>query len=59
MENGDLVRLVAADMVRRLGTGAVQVCQENAEGAEALGDVLSAEAWREIGDECERLLRSN
>ncbi len=59
MENGDLIRLVAADVVRRLGAGAGQICQENAEEAEALGDSLSAEAWREIADECERLLRPN
>ncbi len=57
MENGDLVKLVAADMVRRMGADAAQICQENAEEADALGDSLSAEAWREIAEECERLLR--
>ena len=50
MDNGHLVNIVAADMVRRLGADAVRICCENAEGADALGDALSAKAWRDIAD---------
>ena len=59
MENGDLVKIVAADMIRRSGAAAVQICRDNADDADAQGDALSAEAWRDIADECERLLRPN
>ena len=57
MDNGHLVDVVAADMVRRLGAKAIQLCCENAEGADALGDALSAKAWRDIADACRKLLQ--
>ena len=56
MENGDLVEYVAADMIRRFGPSAATICRERAEIDDEVGDMLSAEAWRDIADAAERQL---
>ena len=53
MENGECVAVVAADMIRRFGANAPTVCRERAEIDDGRGDMLSAEAWRDIADEAE------
>jgi hypothetical protein len=57
MENGDLVEHVAADMIRQFGASAATVCREKASIDDERGDMLSAEAWRDIADAAERQLR--
>ena len=57
MEKGDLVEHVAADMIRHFGASAAAVCREKAEIDDEQGDMLSAEAWRDIADAAERQLR--
>ena len=56
MEKGDLVEHVAADMIRHFGASAAAVCREKAEIDDEQGDMLSAEAWRDIADAAERQL---
>ena len=57
MENGDLVEHVAADMIRHFGASVPEICRERAEIDDELGDILSAEAWRDIADAAERQLQ--
>jgi hypothetical protein len=57
MADSDDVRQVARDMVLRYGAEAVRICPEKAEYADCIGDTLSAEAWRDIGDDAEGLLK--
>ena len=56
MENGDLVKKVAADFVQRFGADAVRLLRESAEEADKHNDMPSAEAWRDIADEAELLI---
>lgn len=49
------VEQVAREMIRDFGSDATDVAYERAEVAEAIGDLLSAEAWRDIADAAKRL----
>lgn len=56
-DDEDFVEQVAREYVERHGPDAVSVLRERADMAEEVGDLLSAEAWRDIADAAERLLR--
>jgi hypothetical protein len=45
-------------MVRHLGTAASNFCREQAEIAGDQGDELTAEAWHDIADAAERLVKA-
>ena len=57
MENGELVEHAAREAIRQHGHNAVAVLLDRADTADEQGDRLSAEAWRDIADEAERILR--
>lgn len=50
------VELEAHRLIRRTGSVAASVARENAEAADEIGDIISAEAWRDIADEAQRIL---
>ena len=55
---GNDVEQVAAEFIDRHGSDAPRILREMAEIADGLGDLLGAEAWRDIADAAaERLLR--
>ena len=54
----DEVERAARDAIEQYGEGAVEVLRERAEVADHIGDLLAAEAWRDIADAAERMLRS-
>jgi len=58
MENGEAVDQAAREAIDQHGDNAVSVLRERAELADHLGDELSAQAWRDIADAAERILRS-
>ena len=57
-DNGQSVERVARQMIDRYGSDAPTLLRERAEQADTIGDALGAEAWRDIADEAERLLRA-
>ena len=48
----------ARDAIDQHGYAAVEVLRERAEVADHIGDMLAAEALRDIADAAERMLRS-
>jgi len=58
MDDDDLVERAAREAIDQFGDGAVSVLRERAEVADHLSDLLAAEAWRDIADAAERMLRS-
>ena len=58
MNDGDDVEQVAHEYVQRHGLDSPSVLRDCAEMADAIGDILSAEAWRDIADAAERILQS-
>jgi hypothetical protein len=50
---------VAREFVDRHGPDALRILREHAEIADAVGDDLSAKAWRDIADVADHLLLSN
>ena len=57
-DNGQSVERVAQQMIADYGSDAPAFLRERAEQADVIGDVLGAEAWRDIAYEAERLLRA-
>jgi hypothetical protein len=57
MEDADEVAQVAAELLGRHGPSVIADLHEKAEIAAANGDQLSAEAWADIADTVEGLLR--
>jgi hypothetical protein len=57
-DDGDLVEQAAREAIDQYGDGAVSVLGERAEVADHLGDLLAAEAWRDIADAAEGMLRT-
>ena len=53
--DADEVESVALEMIERFGAAAVGFVREQAEIAEALPDIFSAETWHDIADVIERL----
>jgi hypothetical protein len=58
MENGETVEQAAREAIDEHGDDAVAILRERAELADHIGDLLGAEAWRDIADAAERMLRS-
>ena len=58
MDDDDLVEQAAREAIDQFGDGAVSVLRERAEVADHLSDLPAAEAWRDIADAAERMLRS-
>jgi hypothetical protein len=54
-DDEDLVQ-VAREYVHRHGRDSLAILRERAELADEMGDVVSAEAWRDIADAAERML---
>jgi hypothetical protein len=50
------VEQVAREFIDRHGSDALQILREHFEIANAIGDDLSAKAWRDIEDAADRLL---
>ena len=57
MENGEAVDQAAREAIDQHGNDAVSILRERAEVADQLGDKLSAEAWHDIADAAERMLK--
>ena len=57
-DDADLVERAAREAIDQFGDGAVSVLRERAEVADHLSDLRAAEAWRDIADAAERMLRS-
>ena len=58
MEDDDIIKCTALEMIARFGDGAVGFVREQSEIADALPDKLSAETWRDISDAIKRLSRT-
>jgi len=58
MSDDDDVEQVAREYLQRHGLDSPSVLRDRAEVADAIGDILSAEAWRDIADAAERILQS-
>jgi hypothetical protein len=56
-DDDDLVEQVAREYVERHGRDSLPILRERAEIADEFGDVVSAEAWRDIADAAERMLQ--
>jgi hypothetical protein len=56
MDDGDLVRKIAARFVADLGEGAFDYLSQQAEIAADNGDVLSEDAWLDLAAEAKLLL---
>ena len=54
-DDSRLVEQTARDLMRQYGPRAAEVAREQADADDELGDMLSAETWRDIADEIERL----
>jgi hypothetical protein len=50
------VELEAHRLLRSSGSTGVALARKNAAASDAIGDMLSAEAWRDIADEAQRIL---
>jgi hypothetical protein len=57
MDDADEVYKVAAECLGRHGASVVADLRERAEIAAANGDPLSAEAWTDVADAAEKLLK--
>jgi hypothetical protein len=57
-DNGGAVDQAAREAIDQHGDDAVSVLRERAEVADHLGDELSAQAWRDIADAAERMLKT-
>jgi hypothetical protein len=57
-ENGTAIERAARQAIDEYVDNAVAIPRERAEVADNIGDLLGAEAWRDIADEVERLLRT-
>jgi hypothetical protein len=57
MDDADEVYKVAAECLGRHGASVVAGLRERAEIAAANGDPLSAEAWTDVADAAEKLLK--
>jgi hypothetical protein len=55
-EDDDLVEQLAREYVQRHGSDSLAMLRERADAADAMSDVLSAKAWRDIADAAERIL---
>ena len=58
MSDDNDVEQVAREYVQYHGPNSPSILRDFAEMADAIGDVLSAEAWRDIADTAERILQS-
>jgi hypothetical protein len=58
MKDGEAVEQAARQAIDQYGDDAVQVLRERADMADGIGDMLAAEAWRDIADAAERMLRT-
>ena len=58
MDDGEAVNQAARDAIVQHGNNAAAVLPERAEFADDMGDMLAAEAWREMADAAEQMLRS-
>ena len=58
MQNGEAVERAAREAIDQHGDDAAAILRERAELADHIGDLLTAEAWRDIADAAERMLRS-
>jgi hypothetical protein len=58
MSDDDDVEQVAHGYVQRHGLDSSSILRDYAEVADTIGDILSAEAWRDIADAAERILQS-
>ena len=54
----DDVEQVAHEYVQRHGLDSPSILRDYADVADTIGDILSAEAWRDIADAAERILQS-
>jgi hypothetical protein len=59
MSDDDDVEQVAHEYVQRHGLDSLSILRDYAEVADSIGDILSAEAWRDIADTAERILQSD
>ena len=57
MEDEADVREVAQQYIERHGARAVALLRDRERDARDEGDLLSEEAWRDIADEAERIIR--
>ena len=57
MENGEAVDQAAREAIDQHGNDAVSILRERAQVADQLSDKLSAEAWHDIADAAERMLK--
>ena len=57
-DNGGAVDQAAREAIDQHGDDAVSVLRERAEVADHLVDELSAQAWRDIADAAERMLKT-
>ena len=58
MSGDDDVEQVAHEYVQRHGLDSPSILRDYAEVADTIGDILSAETWRDIADAAERILQS-
>ncbi len=58
MSDDDDVEQVAREYLQRHGLDSPSILRDHAELADAIGDILSAEAWRDIADAAELILQS-
>jgi hypothetical protein len=58
MSDDDDVEQVAHEYVQRHGLDSPSILRDYAEVADTIGDILSAETWRDIADAAERILQS-
>jgi hypothetical protein len=58
MSDDDDVEQVAHEYVQRHGLDSPSILRDYAEVADTIGDILSAEPWRDIADAAERILQS-
>jgi hypothetical protein len=56
--DGLLIHLAAESMMDQYGPYAARISHERAEAADAIGDLLSADAWRDIAQAIELLQTS-
>jgi len=57
-DDDDDVEQVAHEYVQRHGLDSPSILRDYAEVADTIGDILSAETWRDIADAAERILQS-
>jgi hypothetical protein len=57
-DDGWAVERAAQEAIDQHGDDAVAILRERADLADQIGDMLTAETWRDIADAAERILRS-